>query len=382
MARGRRRSAKKKSASKDKSIALQDNLSHPVQTIFHLLAMMGVVESPENLLTRYQGADYNVSIALPLIKYAIAFDGDDTKGLEDDGWHIERVSYRDVEPFSRVFFAVDNARVAEMYSRADPNVKTTSIPEEKLMVEFKRRRMPEPDRNYKFTRDDGTELTVPDFTWEDYRIVFFMDGAYWHSVKDDQALIKEIKSSRKMQDTIVQKRKDKVRKDGAIRSELGARGWTVLTCTDDDISTAEGLKDVVDMVERAMETIASVRSVVGQKGSPSREDAESIMEFLDDSEDDATLDGGNGADDSHVNVSKNASEHTSRAFEEDGKVNTPDESTEALQDDSRGDSGDDIEDESISIIDLINSSSDEDSEEETLEEESDDGYGSLSYDEM
>ena len=281
-----RKSVRKKTQKNKSALALQDNLTHPVQTVYHLLAMMGVIGKEADLEVRYQGTDYNVSIALPLIKYAIAFDGDNTKGLEEDGWHIEKVAYKDVEPFSRVFFAVDNARVAEMYSRADPNVKTTSIPEEKLLIEFKRRRMPEPDRNYKFIREDGSELTTPDFTWEDMNLAFFMDGSYWHSVKSDQDIIKEIKSSKKMQDSIVQKRKDKTRKDGAIRSELAARGWTVLSCTDDDITTAEGLKEIVDMVERAMNTISSVNKVVSSHHDDSS-GADSIMDFLEDDDSDS-----------------------------------------------------------------------------------------------
>lgn len=347
----------KKKTKKDKSsLALQDNLTHPVQTIYHLLAMMGVIKEESDLKIRYEGHDYNVSIALPLIKYAIAFNGDNTKGLEEAGWHIENIAYNDVEPFSRVFFAVDNARIAEMYSRADPNVKTTSIPEEKLLIEFKRRRMPEPDRNYKFTRDDGKELTVPDFTWEDMKIAFFMDGSYWHSVKSDQDIIKEIKSSRKMQDTIVQKRKDKVRKDGAIRSELSARGWTVLSCTDDDIETSEGLKEIVDMVQRAMDTISSVNKVVENKGT-SQHGADSIIDFLD------------GKDDNQ---------------EEDQQDITYDETNEKDEEAQQEDSSqqETENDKAQSVIDFINSTA-EDSDDISESDEEDEMFGnSLRYEDM
>ena len=246
--------------SKNKSaIALSDNLSHPIQTVYTLLAMMGVIDDKRDLQIRYSGPNYDVSIALPLIKYGIAFAHDETQALEDDGWHIEHVSYADVEPFSRLFFAIDNARLAKLYAQADPNVKTTSVPEEKLLAEFTRRRIPAPDRNYKFTRDDGTELTTPDFTWESHKMVFFMDGAYWHSIKGNQEIIKEIKSNKNMEKHILDKRKDKARKDGAIRSELAARGWKVLSCTDDDIDTAQGLKDVVDLVEKAIKNIEAAQ---------------------------------------------------------------------------------------------------------------------------
>lgn len=348
-----RKKSKKKTKKDKSSLALQDNLTHPVQTIYHLLAMMGVIKEESDLKIRYEGHDYNVSIALPLIKYAIAFNGDNTKGLEEDGWHIEKVAYNDVEPFSRVFFAVDNARIAEMYSRADPNVKTTSIPEEKLLIEFKRRRMPEPDRNYKFTRDDGKELTVPDFTWEDMKIAFFMDGSYWHSVKSDQDIIKEIKSSRKMQDTIVQKRKDKVRKDGAIRSELSARGWMVLSCTDDDIETSEGLKEIVDMVERAMDTISSVNKVVADRGT-NQQGADSIMDFLD------------GKDDTQEENKEDIS-----SDELDSGSNAEEENRDENQDNKEQ-----------NVIDFINSTA-EDSTDSVQSEEDDDLFNnSLRYEDM
>lgn len=338
----------KKSAKNKSAMALQDNVSHPVQTLYHLLAMMGVIKEETDLKTRYEGHDYNVSIAIPLIKYAIAFDGDTTKGLEDAGWHIERVAYRDVEPFARIFFAIDNARVAEMYSRADPNVKTTSIPEEKLLIEFKRRRMPEPDRNYKFTREDGSELTVPDFTWEDMKLAFFMDGSYWHSVKSDQDIIKEIKSSRKMQNTIVEKRKDKVRKDGAIRSELSARGWTVLSCTDDDIETSEGLKEIVDMVERAMNTITSVNKVVADRNTDEKGEI-SIKDFLEgDDESDSQAIESHSEGDNHNDDSLRSEEHTGAK-----------ESNSADDSDSEDESAFGGYNKEQSIIDFINASVDD-----------------------
>lgn len=357
-----RKKSKKKTKKDKSSLALQDNLTHPVQTIYHLLAMMGVIKEESDLKIRYEGHDYNVSIALPLIKYAIAFNGDNTKGLEEDGWHIEKVAYNDVEPFSRVFFAVDNARIAEMYSRADPNVKTTSIPEEKLLIEFKRRRMPEPDRNYKFTRDDGKELTVPDFTWEDMKIAFFMDGSYWHSVKSDQDIIKEIKSSRKMQDTIVQKRKDKVRKDGAIRSELSARGWMVLSCTDDDIETSEGLKEIVDMVERAMDTISSVNKVVADRGS-NQQGADSIMDFLDGKDD--------IQEENKEDVSSDESNKEDISSDESNSGN-----------DSEEDRGENKDNKEQNVIDFINSTAEDSTDSVQSEEEDDLFNNSLRYEDM
>lgn len=235
--------------------------AHPVQTMYALMTLIGVVSEPGDLKVRYQDGADNLSIAVPSIRFGIAFDGDEVDGLIEKGWRIEHLSYSDVEPFARVFAAVDAGRIAEVYAKADPNVKTTSEPEEKLYREMIRRSMPVPDRNYKFTRDDNTELTTPDFTWEDHRVAFFMDGAYWHSVKDDQSIIKEIKSSRKMRDEIVSKRKDKVRRDGANRSELASRGWIILSCTDDDVAEDGGVDEVVDMIQRALQRSELSRQV-------------------------------------------------------------------------------------------------------------------------
>lgn len=258
--------------SKKSKVALSPDNAHPIQTLYKLLRMTGVIKTKEDAVIPYDTGSAHLSIAVPSIKFGIAFNGDKVSELEDNGWHIEHVSYHDLEPFSRIFFSVEAARVAELYSKVDPNVKSTSHAEERLFSEIIRRGLPVPDRNLKFTRDNGTELTTPDFAWEEYKVSFFMDGAYWHSIKDDQSIIKEIKSSKKMRDDIVEKRKDKVRKDGAIRSELGSMGWIVLSCTDDDIEDSEGLHEVVDMIERTL-----------RKAEASRQFRESVnMSYEDD----------------------------------------------------------------------------------------------------
>lgn len=118
-----------------------------------------------------------------------------------------------------------------------------------------RRMLPVPDRNYKFTREDGTELTTPDFTWEKYRIAFFLDGSYWHSIKGNKEIIKKIKADKKRQNDIVIQRSDKARKDGQIRSELGSMGWIVLSCTDGDVETQDGVNRVVDLIERTINNV-------------------------------------------------------------------------------------------------------------------------------
>ena len=223
--------------------------------LYKLLAMMGAIERSEDVIPGFRYKDSRVTLALPNAKFGVAFQGDKVSDLIDDGWKIERLTTHDLDPFLRVFDICDNARISLEKRKMDPNVKMTSQPEEVVLHEIMRRMLPMPERNYKFTRDDGTELTTPDFTWENYKIAFFLDGSYWHSIKGNKEIIKKIKSDKKKQNDILIQRSDKARKDGQIRSELGSIGWIVLSCTDGDVETPEGVKRVVDLIERTIENV-------------------------------------------------------------------------------------------------------------------------------
>lgn len=223
--------------------------------LYKLLAMMGAIERSEDVVPGFRYKDSRITLALPNAKFGIAFQGDKVSDLVDDGWKIERLTTHDLDPFLRVFDMCDNARIALEKRKMDPNVKMTSQPEELVLHEIMRRMLPIPDRNYKFTRDDGTELTTPDFTWEKYKIAFFLDGSYWHSIKGNKEIIKKIKADKQKQNDIVIQRSDKARKDGQIRSELGSMGWIVLSCTDSDVETQDGVNRVVDLIERTINNV-------------------------------------------------------------------------------------------------------------------------------
>lgn len=223
--------------------------------LYKLLAMMGAIERSEDVIPGFRYKDSRITLALPNAKFGVAFQGDKVSDLVDDGWKIERLTTHDLDPFLRVFDICDNARISLEKRKMDPNVKMTSQPEEVVLHEIMRRMLPIPDRNYKFTREDGTELTTPDFTWEDYKIAFFLDGSYWHSIKGNKEIIKKIKADKKKQNDIVIQRSDKARKDGQIRSELGSMGWIVLSCTDGDVETQDGVKRVVDLIERTIDNV-------------------------------------------------------------------------------------------------------------------------------
>ena len=274
---------KKKKAPRDLYSA--DEKRDNFQAIYILLARIGVIKKKEDLRTRYTDEGGNVSIAIPGIKMAIVFEGDDYEELQEKNWQITRINDLDLPSFARVLFNIETtARFASVYSKADPTIKKTSEPEEKIYREILRRMLPTPDRNYRFERENGSELTTPDFTWEEYKVVFFMDGAYWHSVKSDKEMISAIKRSRKVGSKIVDARKDKVRKDQEIRSELASRGWLVMGCTDADVEDEEGLKNVVDLIEKTINRIRDARKVLGSDRD--KEDKDISLEKNSDQSDD------------------------------------------------------------------------------------------------
>lgn len=257
--------------------------------LYKLLAMMGAIERSEDVIPGFRYKDSRVTLALPNAKFGVAFQGDKVSDLIDDGWKIERLTTHDLDPFLRVFDICDNARISLEKRKMDPNVKMTSQPEEVVLHEIMRRMLPIPERNYKFTRDDGTELTTPDFTWENYKIAFFLDGSYWHSIKGNKEIIKKIKSDKKKQNDILIQRSDKARKDGQIRSELASIGWIVLSCTDGDVETAEGVKRVVDLIERTIENVQiSNKSQINNATTKEEDDLfSSLLNPVEESNDDS-----------------------------------------------------------------------------------------------
>ena len=250
---------------------------------------MGAIERSEDVIPGFRYKDSRVTLALPNAKFGVAFQGDKVSDLIDDGWKIERLTTHDLDPFLRVFDICDNARISLEKRKMDPNVKMTSQPEEVVLHEIMRRMLPIPERNYKFTRDDGTELTTPDFTWENYKIAFFLDGSYWHSIKGNKEIIKKIKSDKKKQNDILIQRSDKARKDGQIRSELASIGWIVLSCTDGDVETAEGVKRVVDLIERTIENVQiSNKSQINNATTKEEDDLfSSLLNPVEESNDDS-----------------------------------------------------------------------------------------------
>lgn len=329
---------KKKDDNRSRVRAVSDK-GNAFQAVFKLLIKTGVIHSKEDIQTNFTNPnnDFRVAIAVPRIKFALSLEGDRTEKLEENGWHIEKIAMQDIEPFARIFYAVDIARVQEAYSLADPNVKTVSEPEEKIMTELIRRFIPRPDRNYTIRREDGTELTTPDFTWEEYKIAFFMDGTYWHGRQSDEKIIKQIRSSKKFGDKIVKDREDKVEKDARNRRKLKSLGWEVLSCTDTEIATDEGLKEVVDDIEkvinevkRAQQLAKSMKEFSEKHGGGQSADDDSALDlFFNDNEEQsntASVPASNDLETESNGTRENFTESDSEAIAKESSVDAKEES--------------------------------------------------------
>lgn len=250
--------ARKKSTKKSSRLTDQNSVK-PLSMVYSLLYGIGVVSSDKEIIPNYVENGKRVGVAVPGIKFCLSFDNDDSDYFSEQGWNIEYINHRDLEAFARVFSSVMAGRIAQKKHALDPNVKNTSEAEEKLLNAILWRGIPTPDRNKTFYRDDGTELTTPDFTWEEYKVAFYLDGAYWHSVMNDSKLIKELKSNAKHKNKVIADRSDKVIKDNNNRSELTLMGYRWIVCSDKDVSTPEGIEEQVDRIEKLINTSKSAQ---------------------------------------------------------------------------------------------------------------------------
>lgn len=348
-------------AEKKKSSNVQDqNSTHPMQTVYSLLRLMGIAQNIHDIQPNFQYKGGRVTIAVPRIHFALACDGDHIDPFIEEGWEIQRIRSSDIESFSRIFFAIMAGRLAEEKMKMDPTVKNTSEPEERLLNAIIWRGLPTPDRNKKFLREDGSELTVPDFTWEEYKLAFFMDGAYWHSVKDDTEMIKQLKTNAKKKNEVIAKRKDKVRKDAEIRSELAVLGYTVLVCTDADIETQEGIDTQIDRIEKVINRTKAAQEFVKASSRSNIDDVE------DNASDDTILDLLSPTHSDSDDADNHETDNSTKEYpSEDNDSDTETASDDTVEDDSYA--GDDI-------LNLLGVGSDENKTEETIDDTQDSEY--------
>lgn len=229
---------------------------HYVQSVYALLARMGVDPHDIELSYELPKSDSYVALAIPKTKVGIAIEGDVLDGFDKDGWYIKRLTEGELETFSRVFQSLSISSF-EHVRRTSQNgmTKKGSKEEERLLAAILKSNIPNPNRNYRIARENGSELTTPDFTWEALKVAFFMDGLWWHVGKDDlekSKMLTEIGNDNAKRDVALETNRVRATKDANNRSELGAMGWIILSCTDEDLQDDAGVATQVDRISKTL----------------------------------------------------------------------------------------------------------------------------------
>ena len=233
-------------------------LAESFRTVYEIFHLMGI--DPSRWKMNYQfdvDEDDIVSMALPDAKIAVVTDEDDddtADRLGDEGWTTFRLPSSDVIRLHGIMSGIREIVRADTLRRMSVTDKTTSSHETTLLKEILRRRLPEPDRNYKFIKASGKELTTPDFTWPEHRVAFFMDGLWWHVSKDDKQRLEVLRAEENERD-LMELNRTRQQKDGENRSVLSSRGWLVLSCTDVDLETGDGVRRVGQLIEDTLNNV-------------------------------------------------------------------------------------------------------------------------------
>ena len=248
--------------------------TNPFQEFYKAMSYLDI--DPKLIKTNYEHESGDqVVIALPPSKMALAVEGDSFENMRAAGWDVTQLSMFSIVEFARVFAAVEGMRFEMIRRRSqDAQVKAGSSHEEALLKSILEANLPEPDRNLSINRDDGSELTVPDFAWEDIKLAFFLDGIYWHRLRDDKEMIENIRSSEKGSDVdkeIIKKSKLRAEKDAIARSQMSYDGWTILSCTDSQLETKSKISQ-----KKVREQVAGIKKVyrrlLASQGQPTEAD--------------------------------------------------------------------------------------------------------------
>lgn len=221
--------------------------------MFEAMVLMGL--NPNDWEINYEGDDGGtLALAIPGIRVGMSFQGNDPQPFIDDGWFVQAMNLQDMPQFFRVWETLKEFQ-AQVKTRKSANemVKSGSSQENALLAGIIRAGLPEPNRNLVVRRENGKELTVPDFAWEDVKLAFFVDGLWWHVGKDNRERRQAIENG----DADVIDAADKMsvsrrERDTDNRSELQVMGWRVLECTDKDLESASGVQKQVRRISKML----------------------------------------------------------------------------------------------------------------------------------
>ena len=241
--------------------------------MFEAMVLMGL--NPNDWEINYEGDDGGtLALAIPSIHVGMSFQGNDPQPFIDDGWFVQAMNLQDMPQFFRVWETLKEFQ-AQVKTRKSANemVKSGSSQENALLAGIIRAGLPEPNRNFVVRRENGKELTVPDFAWEDVKLAFFVDGLWWHVGKDNRERRQAIESG----DTDVIDAADKMsvsrrERDTDNRSELQVMGWRVLECTDKDLESASGVQKQVRRISQMLRQLRREIGVTEPPATPSKDE--------------------------------------------------------------------------------------------------------------
>lgn len=230
--------------------------------MFEAMVLMGL--NPNDWEINYEGDDGGtLALAIPSIRVGMSFQGNDPQPFIDDGWFVQAMNLQDMPQFFRVWETLKEFQ-AQVKTRKSANemVKSGSSQENALLAGIIRAGLPEPNRNLVVRRENGKELTVPDFAWEDVKLAFFVDGLWWHVGKDNRERRQAIETG----DADVIDAADKMsvsrrERDTDNRSELQVMGWRVLECTDKDLESASGVQKQVRRISQMLRQLRKESAV-------------------------------------------------------------------------------------------------------------------------
>lgn len=232
--------------------------------MFEAMVLMGL--NPNDWEINYEGDDGGtLALAIPDIRVGMSFQGNDPQPFIDDGWFVQAMNLQDMPQFFRVWETLKEFQ-AQVKTRKSANemVKSGSSQENALLAGIIRAGLPEPNRNFVVRRENGKELTVPDFAWEDVKLAFFVDGLWWHVGKDNRERRQAIENG----DADVIDAADKMsvsrrERDTDNRSELQVMGWRVLECTDKDLESASGVQKQVRRISQMLRQLRKESDATG-----------------------------------------------------------------------------------------------------------------------
>lgn len=232
--------------------------------MFEAMVLMGL--NPNDWEINYEGDDGGtLALAIPDIRVGMSFQGNDPQPFIDDGWFVQAMNLQDMPQFFRVWETLKEFQ-AQVKTRKSANemVKSGSSQENALLAGIIRAGLPEPNRNLVVRRENGKELTVPDFAWEDVKLAFFVDGIWWHVGKDNRERRQAIENG----DADVIDAADKMsvsrrERDTDNRSELQVMGWRVLECTDKDLESASGVQKQVRRISQMLRQLRKESDATG-----------------------------------------------------------------------------------------------------------------------